>query len=66
MKLRQTLKNLLPVSRATYNAEMAKARHAALTAEVDNSYLLNQLKQAAATNVRLEAKLAHGNAPEEV
>jgi len=57
MKLLQTIKTHLPVSRKAHQAALAKAHQAH---DVDNSYLMAQLKQVTAANVRLEAKLHQG------
>ena len=57
MKLIQTLKNHLPVSRKAHQEALAKAHQ---QADMDNSWLLTQLKQVTAANVRLERKVAHG------
>lgn len=51
----------LPVSRKAHQEALAKAHH---QADLDNSWMLNQLKQVTAANIRLERKLAHGQEAE--
>lgn len=54
MKIIQTLKNALPVSRKAHQEALAKAHHAHAS---DSAYLTGQLKQVTAANIRLERKL---------
>lgn len=54
MKIVQTLKKHLPVSRNAHTKALAATQAKALA---ENAYLLGQLKQVTAANVRLEAKL---------
>jgi hypothetical protein len=51
----------LPVSRKAHQAALAKSHH---QSEMDNAWLLSQLRQVTAANVRMERKL-HLNASEE-
>ena len=62
MKLIQTIKNHLPVSRKAHQEALAKAH---TQADMDNRWMLNQLKQVTAANIHLERKLAHGTDTEE-
>jgi len=54
MKLIQTLKNALPVSRKAHQDALAKMHN---EAEHDKAYLSGQLRQVTAANIRLERKL---------
>lgn len=53
----QAIAKHLPVSRKAHQEALAKTHHAA---EMDQAWILNQLKQVTAANIRLERKLAHG------
>lgn len=50
------LKKLLPVSRAKHDAAIAAAK---AESQAENAYVLGQLRQVTAANIRLERKL-HG------